>query len=50
MKVEYQGEVYELTDKYNDTYVFSKQPFYHYSDWIENGQVLVTKKVSEESK
>lgn len=48
MKVEYQGDKYDLTAKYNDTFVFSIDPYQHYSDWVEHGQVLVTKKVDED--
>ncbi len=48
MKVEYKGYKYDLTAKYNDTYVFSIDPYTHYYDWVEEGQVLVTKKVDNE--
>ena len=43
MQVEYLDNIYEFIANYGDIHVFCRQAQYNYSDWVENGSILVTR-------
>lgn len=42
-QLKYQGQLYEYSHIKNNIAVYITQPEYHYSDWVEDGSILIVK-------
>lgn len=42
-KLKYRGDVYEYSASKDNVLTYIKQPIHHYSDWVEDGGILIVK-------